>query len=160
VLPFGTGKPLPVYSINGVPHWVARQVGDVLRYGKGGGELVGMISGEWREEFTDADRCVLKGVNLKDFKGLVWVDGKSPSTFAPSLMPLTESGVIIATTLSHKPAGTRMRRWLADEVLPQIMRDGHFLADRKVVSGQIVGQGIWGWSRSRRSRSGCWPRPS
>lgn len=132
------GQPLPVFEVNGKPHWIAKQVGAALGYGKDGGELVGMISREWKTEFTDKDRCVLTGKKLKEFKTLVEVDGKSPSTFAPSLMLLTESGVTIATTLSRKPAGTRMRRWIADDVMPQIVRDGHFAPDRQVVDGQLT----------------------
>ena len=31
--------------------------------------------------------------------------------------------MVIATTLSRKPAGKRMRRWIADDVMPQIVRD-------------------------------------
>jgi prophage antirepressor-like protein len=94
-------------------------VGAALGYDKDGGELVGMISGEWKAEFTDKDRLVLSGKKLKEFKALTDVDGKSPSSRAPSLMLLTESGVVIATTISRKPAGTRMRRWLADDVIAE-----------------------------------------
>ena len=134
------GEPLPVYAVGGVPHWVAKQVGAALGYGKDGGELVGMISGEWRGEFTDADRCVLGGRKLRDFKGLIELDGDSPfSQHTRHLMLLTESGVTLASVLSRKPAGVRMRRWLVTEVLPQIVRDGHFAHDRKVVDGQLVG---------------------
>ena len=53
-------------------------------------------------------------------------------------MLLTESGVVIATTLSRKPAGRRMRRWLADDVMPQIVRDGHFAPNRQVVDGHLT----------------------
>jgi len=133
------GAPLPVFEVDGRPHWIAMQVGAALGYGKGGGELVGMISGEWKAEFTDKDRCVLTGKNLKEFKALTGLDGESPfSQHTRHLMLLTESGVTIATTLSRKPAGTRMRRWLADDVMPQIVRDGHFAPDRQVVDGQLT----------------------
>ena len=132
------GAPLPVFEVDGKPHWIARQVGAALGYGNGGGDLVRMISRDWTDEFTDKDRLVLTGKKLKEFKGLVALGEESAPSRAASLMLLSESGVTIATTMSRKPAGTRMRRWLADDVMPQIVRDGHFTPDRQVVDGQLT----------------------
>ena len=133
------GAPLPVFEVEGRPHWIAKQIGAALGYADEGGELVRMISGDWAGEFTEKDVRILKGKKLKEFKALVEPGGESPlGQRASHLMLLTEGGVVIATTLSRKPAGRRMRRWLADDVMPQIVRDGHFAPDRQVVDGQLT----------------------
>ena len=130
------GAPLPVYEVNGKPHWIAKQVGAALGY-IDGSDLVRAISRGWVNEFTDKDRLVLTGEKLNEFKELIHDSGDSPLSRTARLMLLTESGVTLAAVLSRKPAGLRMRRWLADDVMPQIARDGHFAPDRQVVDGKL-----------------------
>ena len=133
------GWQLPVFEVGGVPYWIAQQVGAALGYGKDGGELVTSISKNWRDAFVEGDEVLtIRGKKLQNFKRLAGVDGSSPSSHTPSLMLLTESGVTIAAVLSRKLAGKRMRRWLANKVMPQIARDGHFAPDRRVVDGKLT----------------------
>lgn len=132
------GAPLPVYEVDGRPHWIAKQVGAALGYGKGGGELVTSISKNWKEAFVEGDEVLtLKGQKLQDFKQLTYVHGSLPSSRIPSLMLLSEKGLYKVLMLTRQPAGDRMRDWLAAEVLPQIARDGHFAPDRQVVDGKL-----------------------
>jgi prophage antirepressor-like protein len=131
------GAPLPVFEVEGRPHWIAKQVGAALGYEDN--VFVGLVGREWKDEFVNGkDVRVLKGKDLRDFKEIAGAIGENPMTFTSALMLLTESGVTITSTLSRKPAGTRMRRWLADDVMPQIVRDGHFAPDRQVVDGQLT----------------------
>ncbi|MCP4599158.1 MAG: hypothetical protein GY847_01245 [Proteobacteria bacterium] len=40
---------------------------------------------------------------------------------------------------TNKPIGVKLRRFLVDEVMPQLVRDGAYLPERKVVDGKIKG---------------------
>lgn len=132
------GAPLPVYEVNGKPHWIAKQVGAALGYGKGGGELVTSISKNWKEAFVDGDEVLtLKGKKLQEFKELVGDHGSLPLSLTARLLLLSEKGLYKVLMLTRQPAGDRMRDWLAAEVLPQIARDGHFAPDRQVVDGKL-----------------------
>ncbi len=134
------GAPLPVYAVEGRPHWVARQVGAALGYGKEGGELVTSISKNWRGAVAEGDEVlILSGRKLQDFKRLVGDHGSSPLSLTARLMLLSEKGMYKVLMLTRQTAGDRMRDWLAAEVLPQIARDGHFAPDRQVVGGQLTG---------------------
>lgn len=133
------GAPLPVYEVDGKPHWIARQVGVALGYGKDGSTLVTSITRNWKDAFAEGDEVLtLKGKKLQEFKGLVEGDDSSSLPFASVLMLLSEKGLHKVLMLTRQPAGDRMRDWLAGEVLPQIVRDGRFLPDRRVVDGQLT----------------------
>jgi len=132
------GAPLPVYEVDGKPHWIAKQVGAALGYSRDGRKLATKIGGDWKKSFKDGeDSRVLTGKDLSDFKVLVGLDPDSGSSRAPSLLLLSEKGLYKVLMLTRKPAGDRMRDWLAAEVLPQIARDGHFAPDRQVVDGKL-----------------------
>lgn len=49
-----------------------------------------------------------------------------------SLLVLFESGLHLVLTKTRRPVGVRLRRFLADEVLPQIVRDGKYDPARQV----------------------------
>lgn len=53
-------------------------------------------------------------------------------------MVVYESGVHLVATKTHRPAGVRLRRFLADKVLPQLARDGQYSPERTVRAGRIV----------------------
>jgi prophage antirepressor-like protein len=132
------GAPLPVYEVDGKPHWIAKQVGAALGYGKDGGNLVTCVTRDWKGELVEGyEILTLKGEKLRDFKRLVRLDEESSLGRTSSIMLLSEKGLYKVLMLTRKPAGDRMRDWLAAEVLPQIARDGHFAPDRQVVDGKL-----------------------
>lgn len=132
------GAPLPVYSVDGKPHWIAKQVGAALGYGKDGGNLVTCVTRDWKGELVEGyEILTLKGRKLQEFKGLVVDDDSSSLSKTVRLMLLSEKGLHKVLMLTRQPAGDRMRDWLAADVLPQIARDGHFAPDRQVVDGKL-----------------------
>lgn len=111
-------------QVDGRPVWPARQMGLALGYHGDGQRLVGRITNEWAEELTEGiDYLIFSGDQLAAVKAAApdLVDSR-----APSLMLLTESGVHLVALLSRQPAAKRLRRWLAEEVLPQLRRTGTY----------------------------------
>jgi prophage antirepressor-like protein len=116
------------------PVWIAREIGRVLGYEEEGRGFRTRITGEWSEDLEEGtDYMVVQGDELRDLRTALGTEGvpsgDSPiPDRAPSLTLLTESGLHLALMLSRKPAGRRLRRWLATEVLPEIARTGGYRA--------------------------------
>jgi len=131
------GNPLPTIMYKGRPCWIARQVGVVLEYGNGGKGFVDLISREWKYEFeVGRDFVILKGKELAELKRVFKEGGdyrhsctesNSAYKYANSLMLLFESGVHLASIKTEKPIGKRLRRFIADEVMPQLARKGMYM---------------------------------
>ena len=138
------GKTLTTLTYKGRPAWVARQIGVALGYANHGKRLVNRITGEWSEEFIrDRDYAVLTGEELAAFKAMA-AGGPVPvsSRTNRGLLILFESGLHLVLAKTSKPVGRRLRRFLVDEVLPQIARDGRYDPDRKVSGDQVVVVGV------------------
>jgi prophage antirepressor-like protein len=130
------GSPVTTIEFRGRPVWVAREIGRALGYEDEGRQFVKNVTDEWSAELEpDTDRIVVEGDDLQDLKELVGDSPTSPVGLrTTSLTLLTESGLHLALMLSRKPAGRRLRRWLATEVLPAIARTGGY-------RGQLAGGG-------------------
>lgn len=103
------------------PTWPARQVSIALGYADAH-RVPAMVTGDWSDELDEGrDFVVLTGEALAAAKRAA-PDLVDPR--APSLMLLTESGVNLVAILTRQPAGKRLRRWLAEEVLPTLRRTG------------------------------------
>jgi prophage antirepressor-like protein len=117
------GHEMAVIEINGRQAWSARQVGSALGY-EDARSVQTMIRAEWSTDLVDGtDYQVITGEELATVKDAA---PELVSARAPSLMLLTESGVFLVAMLSRQPASQRLRRWLANEVLPSIRRTGGF----------------------------------
>lgn len=115
------GHSLRLLSLDGSPAWIAREVGRTLGYDRDGKGLVDQIRQEWRDEFEEGvDYRIAKGGDFTPLSNIEGLD--SPRGH----LVLFESGLYLACILSKKPAGRRLRRWLADEVLPQLRREGRY----------------------------------
>lgn len=115
-------RAFPAVVIDGQPHWLAAQLGDVLGYADAGVELLRSISKHWSDEFLDGrDVIRLDGEDLRPLKDLGLVGAR-----APSVLLLTESGLYRVLILTGKPVGVRLRDWLTTEVLPSIRRTGSY----------------------------------
>lgn len=123
------GRPLNVFSIDGRPAWIARELGAALGYAQTGKRLVSRIRDEWSEEFIAGhDYAFLSGTDLAAVKDIVAADVISPAT--PSLLVLFEPGLHLVLVKTSKPAGRVLRRFIVDEVLPALVRTGHLPLDR------------------------------
>lgn len=121
--------PVHTFTWEGRPCWLATQISSALGYDNRG-FISSYVRSSWRDEFADgSDFLTLRGQIMKDFKRINGVLSKSdmPLFGASSSVILFESGVYKAITLSRKPAGTALRQVLADEILPQIAREGRYL---------------------------------
>jgi len=134
------GKPLTTIFYRNRPCWIAREVGQAVGYARGGERLVTKITNEWNEEFIDGhDYIVIAGEELADFKALLQLHTDSVGSRAKHLLLLFEPGLHLTLAKTNKPVGRRLRRFIADEVLPQIARDGAYLPERTVEEAEISG---------------------
>ena len=128
-LPF-EGEPLTTLTWDGQPAWVCRQIGARLDYAKSGKRLVSRIRREWSDEFIEGkDYVILSGPELAHLKAFAGRGTPGVPSRAGSLMLLLEPGLHLVLTRTDKPIGKRLRRFLADEVLPQLGRTGAYSPD-------------------------------
>ena len=101
---------------------IAAELGAALGYAEKG--LTKRILDEWKDEFIEGrDYDVFEGQDLKAFKRLVPHRGTSGvASRARSVLVLYESGVDLVALKTEKELGKRLRRLLADEVLPKLRR--------------------------------------
>jgi len=116
---FGGGS-LTSYLFRGRPAWIAADVGAALGYDPGGFRA---CLGTWAEELLDGqDIETIRGEDLREFKGLLDASVGSTLGRASHLTILYESGMHVACLKTEKPLGRVLRRHLADEVLPKLIR--------------------------------------
>lgn len=136
-------QPLTFRMWKGRPAITTGEFGEgALDYSEGR-YLVDQIRGPWREEFAEGiDYDLLTGDDLA-----LWGDSRDesependastpvdhrsrapslPQRGARSLQILYESGMYLAAILARTKVGTRVRRWLASEVLPAIRSTGQY----------------------------------
>ncbi|MEJ7728188.1 MAG: BRO family protein [Polyangiaceae bacterium] len=112
-------RPVRVFLFNGRPCWIAQEIGDALGYTPAGWRKA---LSDWADELIDGkDSAVLRGQQLREFKSL---SGSVDSTLAKTtnLTVLFETGVHVVALKTDKPLGKKLRRWLADEVMPGLLR--------------------------------------
>jgi len=133
------GKPLTTIFYRNRPCWIAREVGKAVGYARGGERLTTNIANEWKDEFIEGhDFVIISGDELADFKAVLQLHTDSVGSRAKHLLLLFEPGLHLTLAKTNKPVGRRLRRFIADEVLPQISRDGAYLPERSVEDGQLV----------------------
>lgn len=125
-LPF-EGEPLTTLTWDGKPAWVGREIGRRLGYAGNGKRLVTRIGREWADEFIEGkDYVLLSGDELAAFKAAVGLGTPEVPSRAGGLLLLLEPGLHLVLTKTNKPIGVRLRRFLVDEVLPQLVRTGSY----------------------------------
>lgn len=122
------GQPLVTLTWEGRPCWVARHIGARLGYSHEGKRLPNKVLGEWADEFIPGhDYALLQGEDLATFHAAVAAAGMpSAGLGRGSLLVLFESGLHLVLAKTNLPIGKRLRRFLADEVLPQLARTGRY----------------------------------
>jgi prophage antirepressor-like protein len=113
-----------VYIFRGRLCVIAAAVGRALGYADDGKKLVDSIRDKWAAEMIDGkDVATLRADDLREFKALL--DGSPDRREASKTSQLTilyESGWDIVCIKTDKPEGVRLRRALADKVLPRMRR--------------------------------------
>lgn len=112
-------------TYKGRPCWLATEVSEFLGYK--GHDVGYFITRRWGKEFIEGwDFDKLAGQELREFKGLLEVTDKLSVTYAQHLILLYEPGLHIVCLKTKFEAGKRLRRMLADRVLPQLARTGEY----------------------------------
>lgn len=125
------GHPITTILYKDQPVWIAREVGAALGYEDEGKRLTTKITGDWSDEFIkDIDVLTIQNGELQELKHAIFAGtGQVPANLASSMVRsltlLTQSGIYLACLKTHKEAGVRLRRLLADTILPQLHRTGH-----------------------------------
>lgn len=120
-------KPLTIVEHNGRPAWLAREVGTAIGYANGGKRFANAITDTWASEFIQGtDHDIIPAKALESFKR----PEQGPLSPRGALI-LYESGIHLALLKTRKPAGKRLRRFLAEHVLPQLVRTGRYTPDAR-----------------------------
>ena len=133
------GSPLVTLTYEGKPAWVARHIGVRLGYSHGGKQIPNKILGEWKDDFVEGrDFAVLSGDELAAFKKLSGASRVVSPNANSRLVILFESGLWMVLVKTGQPIGLRLRRFLVEQVLPQIGRTGGYDPRREVLAGVVV----------------------
>ena len=134
------GEPLVTLTYKGRPAWVARHIGARLGYSHRGKRLPNKVLGEWADEFIEGqDYAFLTGAELEAFKQLAaGTAAEIPARTRRGLLVLFESGLHMVLVKCQKPIGKRLRRFLVDQVLPQLVRTGGYTPDHTVTEAGVV----------------------
>jgi prophage antirepressor-like protein len=122
-------RPVTTLRYKDRPAWIAREVGEALGYSQSGKRFATRITGEWASEFRhDQDYAVLTGSEAALVRQALGAEGTDsvPLRSNRGVVVLFESGLYLALAKTGKPAGVRFRRFLADEVMPQLARTGRY----------------------------------
>ncbi|MEN0066405.1 MAG: BRO family protein [Myxococcota bacterium] len=112
------GQPLEVLQVDNEPMIDASHLSDVLGY-KSRGAITDQIRRDWSSEFEEGrDYRMVAGSSIPGVSG-------NRGSNRPKLL-LTESGWNLVFIKTRKPIGVALRRFLADEVLPQLSRTGQY----------------------------------
>lgn len=122
------GMPLTTMTIHDRPAWNAREVGEAIGYAQRGKRFATKITGDWSNEFTEGqDYQVITGKELLAFKDMFFKGtGSVPLASNRGMLVLFESGLHLALVKTRKAQGIRLRRFLVDKVLPQLVRTGTY----------------------------------
>ena len=134
------GTALTTITYRGRPAWIAREVGAAIGYSQGGKRLATKLTGDWAEEFIEGhDFMLLQGADLTAIRD-GWPEGTEPVPLRSNrgALLLFEPGLHLVLAKTNKPVGVRLRRFIVDQVLPQIVRDGRYSPARAVVDGGVV----------------------
>lgn len=117
------GHPVPAFFWRGNWWWIASMVAEAIGYAQPR-KLVGNVAGAWSREFIEGrDHLMVAGDDLREIRELC-TGSVQTSKFAGRLLILSMSGIDLALVLSRTEQGRKLRRILADEVLPQLRATG------------------------------------
>jgi hypothetical protein len=127
---------IPVYVFRGAVVMIAGHLDAPLDYEPKG--IAQLLRGEWSNEVREGEHVrTLTGADLREFKAVAALGGTTPPSGLPpaartgttpvsrnarSLTILTEAGIDRVLLLTKKPAGVRLRAFIADTVLPRLRR--------------------------------------
>jgi hypothetical protein len=131
---------LVTFHWGGRPCWIASHVVGRLGLAQDGKRLPNRILGDWSDEFVAGhDYVVLSGDDLDVFRGQIVAGGVGGGPLAgKSVILLYEPGLVWLIAKTNQPVGQRLRRFLAEEVIPQIADAQARAADASALRQHIL----------------------
>ena len=126
------GRALRVREWQGRPCVEARELATVLQY-RDTSDMLEMVTGPKSEFIEGADYVKLTGDELTAWKNDIPVTGGDVDRTA-RLVILFEPGMYLAAIKARTEVGKRVRRWLAEKVLPSIARTGQYIDATRVTA--------------------------
>jgi len=129
------GRPFAAFTVDGRPAILAKELGIRLGYANNGSRISKLIRTEWKNSFVEGKHYkIITGQELVDFKQLL-----EPGTYcvpghASHIIILFEEGINMVALKSDKASAVRFQRFLAEKVVPQLVRDGMYIPDRDLDS--------------------------
>lgn len=115
------GAALTVYRFRGRECWIAQDVARLLGYDPKGWSTSWRRWVDTEEVLPKVDFAGLRGAELREFKRETSLTAETAVTErTPNLTILYESGLNLACIKTEKPLGRVLRRFLAEQVLPQL----------------------------------------
>ena len=113
---------IPLYVFRGVGIIIVGDLDAPLEYQPG--NIAEMLRRDWKDEVVEGEHYrVLKGAELREFKASMYATRATRvASKASHITILTEAGIDRVLLLTKKPAGVRLRAFVADEVLPKLRR--------------------------------------
>ncbi len=119
--------PITTLTYKDQPAWIAREIGSAIGYSHGGKRFANKVTGDWSDEFLlGIDYIVVEGDDLAAFKAADELGTESVPSRTRSLVLLFESGLHLGLIKTRKPVGQRLRRFLVEQVMPQLARAGRY----------------------------------
>lgn len=127
------GRALTAFTFRNRECWIAQDVGAILGYEPAGWRR---SLKNWDDELiVGSDIEALRGDDLRAFLAGLDVSAKTALSRAPNLTVLYESGLNLVCLKTEKPTGRRLRRFLAEKVLPRLRQ---MAADAKALQDELI----------------------
>jgi prophage antirepressor-like protein len=127
------GRPFAAFTVDGRPTILAKELGVRLGYSSSGNRISGLIRNEWKDSFIEGKHHrVISGVELADLKVILEANTQYVLGRISHVMVLFEEGINMVALKSDKASAVRFQQFLADKVVPQLVRDGKYIPGREL----------------------------
>ncbi|MGL5577346.1 MAG: BRO-N domain-containing protein [Sarcina sp.] len=101
--------------------WLAIQMATILQYEEPSKAISYCIKNEEFDKGIDYD--ILSGTKLKEFKNAFKNYDDEILKFVPKVIIFYEDGLFGFLQFSHKPLGSKLRKWIRKEVKPRLLKE-------------------------------------
>lgn len=130
------GMWVTAYNFRGRICWIAQEVGRGIGYTREG--FLAAFAGWSSELIQGKDFDVLRGDELREFKGLLDAEAKVTSARISQLTILYEPGFYLVCFRTHLALGVKLRRVMADDVMPKLARGEPILPQGRLLEAELA----------------------
>lgn len=129
------GRPFAAFTVDGRPAILAKELGVRLGYANDGSRISKLIRKEWKDSFVEGKHYrIITGKELSDLKHVLELGTQYVPSRSPHIIVLFEEGINMVALKSDKASAVRFQQFLAEKVVPQLVRDGMFIPGRDLDS--------------------------